>query len=539
MSVALTDQDRNRAAFDRIIDEVMRGERAYPPHGSEIEIAMARRMAERGLIAGYRDWIDAESGPAWFHKSQLKSWACQASIVVVCAGWQSGKTVSLPHWLKREIQRKGPGDYGAFSSTFKLLNRKFLPELKKVFANKRNKETDLAIYRVIDQQFVFTDEGNRRIHGSGWNGEPTIIQLGHAENPDSLESATMKAVVWDECGQHLVPRASFEVVRSRLMVNRGRMMLASKPYEANWFTDLVKKPTASVEVISYASWDNPENPREDDPYWDEIRESMPDWKYKMFYGGIVTQPAGLIYDCFDRIKNVCTPFQVLRMHPTATLHPGLDFGKIHTAGLAVADDPSTGTIYVIGEYLANKKRDYPEHIQSMRELLAPYAGGRDFSVGCGGNKEGEDGWREAYRMRGLALEEPPDNSVEVQIQAVWSLLKTRRLIIFESECPGLIDQIQEYSRKVDDEGNVLPEILNDAKYHYLAALRYICIFLRPNLAQQGAPKAGGKQAETEPQRVAVTDTGFVHRPVQQQPYPQVRNAGGQRIAGPQAGLMRR
>jgi len=448
------------------------------------------------LLTGGR--IDCETSPSWFHDSQNRTWESSKPITCICAGWQAGKTVGLPFWLKREIQRRGPGDYGAFSSTYKLLARKFLPELKKCFCSGKKDDCDLAIFRVVDQQIVFTDEGNRKIHGPDWDGEPTVIQLGHAENPDSLESATLKAVVWDECGQRLVPKASFDTVVSRLMVNRGRLLLASKPYEANWFKDLVTTPSDNVQVITYASWENPENPSEDDPYWIPIRAAMPAWKFQMFYVGIFTMPAGLIYDCFNRTDHVCTDFQVLRAHPNATVHPGMDFGKVNTAGVAAVDDRSTGTIYIIGNYHAGKKREYTEHIASMRELTVPCANGRDYSVGCGGNKHGEDGWREAYRMHGLALEEPPENNIDVQIQNVWTLISTGKLKFFAAGAAEVIEEIEAYSREVDEDGEVTDKILDDAKFHRLAALRYICMKLRPNLAGRSTVAAAGNTPVTMP-----------------------------------------
>lgn len=412
--------------------------------------------------------IDTETPPAWFHPAQLRAWNAQQQIVAICAGWQSGKTVTLPHWLKREIQRRGPGDYGAFSSTYRLLNRKFLPELKTCFS-------DLAIFRSSDQQFVFTDAGNRSIHGPGWDGTPTIIQMGHAENPDSLESSTLKSAAWDECGQRLVPKQSFDTVRSRLMVNRGRMCLATRPYESGWFETLVTTPSPEVSVITFPSWANPVNPPEDDPYWAAIRSEMPEWRVEMQYGGVFTMPAGLIYDCFNWDLNTCEDFDVSGL----PAYPGMDFGKINTAGVVGVDDAASGIIYIIGEYHANGKRDYPEHVASMRALTRPWAGGRPLSPGCGGNKHGEDGWREAYRKHGLALDEPPENNIEVQIQGVWSLLNQRKVVFFRNGARETIQDVQHYSRKVDIDGNILDAIDEDNKWHRLAALRYLCTKLRP------------------------------------------------------------
>ncbi len=433
----------------------------------------------RAILTEYQaEWnptnprIDTETAPDWFHRSQLKAWESPLPIIAICAGWQSGKTVFLPHWLKREIQRCGTGDYGAFSSTYKLLNRKFLPELKKVFK-------DVAQFRASDQQFIFTDEGNRLVHGQAWNGEPTIIQLGHAENPDSLESATMKAVVWDECGQRLVPKQSFDTVQSRLMVNRGRMCLASKPYESGWFENLVNAGLSGIRpdvgVITFASWENPANPKEDDPYWEPIKAEMPPFRFTMQYEGRFTMPAGLIYDCFDWEKNTCEDFDVSNL----PCYPGMDFGKINTAGVVGADDASSDCIYIIGEYHAGQKRDYPEHVQSMRALTFASAGGKSLLPGCGGNKHGEDGWREAYRKNGLPLDEPPENNIEVQIQAVWSLLNQGKIKFFRRGAMHTIEDVRHYSRRVDEDGKVTDQIEDDAKWHRLAALRYLIAKLRP------------------------------------------------------------
>ncbi len=374
----------------------------------------------------------------------------------------------------REIQRKGSGDYGAFSSTYKLLKRKFLPELKKVFAK-------YARYLTTDMQFIFTDEGNRLVHGAAWDGEPTIIQLGYAENPDSLESATMKAVAWDECGQHAVPKASYDTVLSRLMVNRGRMCLASRPYESGWYENLVNAglndTRADVDVVSFASWDSPVNePESNEAYWQNLKDDMPGFQFTMRYGGKFTMPAGLIYDCFEKEKNTVQDFDVSAL----PCYPGMDFGKINTAGIVVADDISADCLYVIGEYHAGKKREYSDHVQSMKSLTIPKANGKNLLPGCGGNKHGEDGWREAYRMNGLPLDEPPENNIEVQIQNVWSLMAQGKIKFFRNGAHQSIEDVTHYSRKVNEEGKVLDQIDDDAKWHLLAALRYIVTKLRPN-----------------------------------------------------------
>src|ERR1035437_2728169 len=269
-------------------------------------------MRRRGLFptSGTEEQYE-DARPYPLHEYQEMTLAATEPIVCVCAGWQSGKTVTLPEWLKREIKSRGPGDYGAFSSTYKLLDTKFLPELLKTFDG-------LADFQESKQKFVFTEIGNKRIHGAGWNGRPTVIRLGHSQNPDSLESSTLKGVAWDECGQRLIPKQSYDTVRSRLMANRGRMILASRPYEMGWFEKLVTGDDPDVRVINFPSWANPINPAKDDPYWDKIRAEMPAWRFIMQYEGRFTMPAGLIYDCFNYEEDTCNDFDVSNLN----IYPG-------------------------------------------------------------------------------------------------------------------------------------------------------------------------------------------------------------------------
>jgi hypothetical protein len=444
---------------------------------------LVMRMAARANKAttSALDGIDFEAAPDWFHHHQNLAWYTNKPILAICAGWQSGKTVFLPYWLRREIHRRGPGDYGAFSSTYALLKKKFLPVLKACFKG-------LAVFHTGDQQFVFTDAGNRAIHGPTWDGAPTIIQLGHSQNPDSLESATLKGVAWDEPGQRLVPEQSFQTVKSRLMVNRGPMCLTSRPYEPGWFERLVVGGDDDVAVVTFPSWANPVNPAVDDPYWDKVRASMAAWRFVMQYEGRFTMPAGLVYDCFDWELNTCDDFDVSHL----LIYPGMDFGSVNTAGMAVADDRSTGTLYVIADYHAAAKRSYPDHVASMRALTKANAGGKAMQPGCGGSKYGEDGWREAYRKHGLGLDEPPENDIDVRIQGAWTQMAARKVVFFRIGAKDTIGDIMHFSYPVDDEGNVIEKRADDTKWHRVAAFGYIMAKLRPSKRIPPPPRTGAR-----------------------------------------------
>ena len=416
--------------------------------------------------------------PAWFHEGQASAWKSPSPIVAICAAWQSGKTVFLPWWLLREIQRRGPGDYGAFSSTYKLLQRKFLPELRQVFK-------PYAIEHKADMQFVFTTEGSRLLWGDDWDGSETVIQLGYAENPDSLESATMKAVVWDEPGQKSVPEQSYLTVKSRLMVHRGRMCLSSRPYVANWYKDLVVTASPEVSVTNFASWHNPVNPAQESEYFENLRKSLPSWRFDMLFKGIFTKPAGSIFDILDPVRH---RVQKPVIDPSWGCSAGLDFGGINTAGVVYRKEQSGSRIermIVTAEYWPKAQLQTKDHVKNLKSL----SGNKLFHAW--GGAHGEIGWRNDFTLNGLAVGEPRFSgagSVENRIQAVYSALAQDRLIISE-DCQQTWQQLETYSRKIDENGEVLDEIEDKAAFHLVDALGYAVISEMPYLlVEEEAPQ---------------------------------------------------
>lgn len=419
---------------------------------------------------------DAEVVPTWvedgkvvtFHDHQLLAWQSTSGVVAICAGWQSGKTVFLVWWLLREIQRCGPGDYGAFSSTYKLLARKLLPELKKVFGK-------FAEFKGADNQFVFTAAGEIALFGKRQDSQ-TVIQLGYAENPDSLESATLKAVIWDECGQRLVPEQSYRTVESRLMVYQGRMCLASRPYEFNWYEKLVRLADGvKSQVISFASWANPANPPEGDEYWTAKRNSMPEWMFTMLYGGRFTRPAGAIYDCFDESIHVVDDFEIPEHWE---IFVGQDFGERNMAAVFVAVDPADGTGYVFASYHKGGI-SLREHIQRMRAKA-----GRTPNAIAGGAPS-EDEWRDNFTRFGWTVLRPPVKSVEVGIAKVYRLLVEGKLKFFRVGAAAVIDEVNRYTREVGDDGELTDKIADKETFHRLDSLRY-CATTLLGLAGVGA-----------------------------------------------------
>lgn len=393
------------------------------------------------------------------HKGQWRAWQSDRRFILVLAGTQSGKTSFGPLWLWREIQQRGPGDYIVATPTFPLLELKLLPEFRRLF----EQQLQLGAYvGSPTKKFVFTEEGSRRTFGDRHDlSITTQVFFGHAQDPDSLESATAKGAWLDEAGQKKFKLGSWDAILRRLSIHRGRVLLTTTPYALGWLKvqlhDRYKAGDPSIDLINFRSLDNPAFPRAE---YEERREKMPGWKFRMMYDGIFEKPAGLIYDCWHD-KHKVPRFTIPDEWPR---YLGLDFGGVNTAGVFLAEHRTSRDLYLYREYKAGG-RTAAEHAKALLtgEPRIPIAVGGSWS---------EEQWRHEFARGGLPVREPPVREVEVGIDRVYGLIKAGRLHVFE-DLPGVLDQITSYSRVLDANDEPTEEIEDKASYHYLDALRYI------------------------------------------------------------------
>lgn len=394
-----------------------------------------------------------------FHVGQMRAWNSNARFIAIIAGNQSGKSIYGPPWLYREIQRQGPGDYLVVSPTYKLLGLKALPEFLRYF--KGMLQAGDYVGSPIPK-FTFSKAGARRAFGRDTEQE-TIVHFGHAQNPDSLESMTAKAAWCDEAGQKAFRLGSWEAIQRRLSIYQGRALFTTTPYDLGWLKreiyDRWKSGDKDYEVINFASIYNPAFPKAE---FERARRTLPKWRFDLFYRGIFTRPAGLIYDCFDEAVHTCVPFNIPHTWPR---YRGLDFGGINTSAIFFAEDPLSGMWYGYREYRAGN-RTAREHVENMA-LGEP---GLPFK--CVGGSKSEQQWRDEFAAAGFPVEAPDQPEVEVGITRVYGGIKTCKVKFFNS-LRRTIDQLNSYSRELDDSGEPTVEIEDKESYHELDGCRYI------------------------------------------------------------------
>jgi hypothetical protein len=391
------------------------------------------------------------------HPGQSAVWNSARRFIFMLAGTQSGKTSFGPHWLRREIETRGGGDYIAATSTYDLFKLKMLPATRELFEH----QLKIGRYWGGDKVIELCDPDTGKYPTDDNKPAWGRIILRSANAPGGLESATAKGAWLDECGQDTFTLDAWQAVRRRLSLARGRVLGTTTPYNLGWIkTQIFDRWVAGdeeVDVIQFASIYNPQFPQDE---FERARATMPAWKFRMFYEGQFDRPPGLIYDVFDRERHVIEPYVIPHFWPRTI---GVDFGGVNTAAVFLArrDD---GVYVLYREYLEGGRTaaGHAAALLNERGLVEPQVFG-----GAGSEQQ----WRDEFTAGGLTIYRPPVSDVEVGIDRVYELLATNRLLIFNT-CEGVLDQIGRYSRPVDDSGQVLEGILNKEEYHYLDALRY-------------------------------------------------------------------
>lgn len=468
-----------------------------PCSTSEIRELARQEAVRRGLIKP--QVVDTEAEPVIqhgpltlpLHRGQLEAWSSTKRIVAVFAGWQSGKTVLGPWWLRREMQRRGPGDYAVIAPNYPLLDNKARPEILRVFGD---------WLRSSGNELYVTEQGAKAL---GWpKGATGRILLRHAERANAIEAFTALAIWVDEPGQ--IPDLIWESIQSRGAVHQARYLLTSRPYEHNWYIKQIwdkRFDRDDIDVINFRSVDNPMFPVEE---YELQKAQLPSWKFTMKYDGVPTRPAGQVYDCFGP-ENECDPFLIPEEWP---LFVGMDFGLVNTAAVVIAQelkrdwrgnwtDEPTGRYFLIATYHAATQATAKDHIRAIREIVDPLVvGGRSRKPRAFGGSHQESGWRESYGLSGLGVGEPPETKVDNQIARLYAAFKARvgegdarapALRVFRT-LTKFLDEVKDFSYELDDEGEPTQKLADEAKYHRLAACRYIASYLFRALERLGASR---------------------------------------------------
>lgn len=410
------------------------------------------------------------------HYYQGLAYNSKARFTFVIAGAQSGKTSFGPWWLKKKIYGSnlepgmGGGDYIAATSTYDLFKLKMLPEMLSIFCH----VTRLGKYWPGDKLIELRNPETGRF----WNKnshDPEELRKGmwgrivmrSAQSPGALEAMTGKAAWLDECGQDTFGYDAWEAVQRRLALNQGPVLGTTTPYNLGWLKrevyDRWTDQDPDYNVIQFPSLANPSFPRAE---FLRAARTWPDWRFRMFYKGQFTRPAGLIYDCFKEDTMTFVPFII--PYEEGRVMVGHDFGGANMAILWAWLNPKDNIWYVFEESLSGGKST-AEHALETKLKTQVYL--HHSHVGGALSEKQE---RLDWSKNGVSILPPYTDDVEIGISSVIEMFKDGRLKIAKN-LKGLISELLSYSRVLDKESQPTNAISNKAAYHRLDCLRYLCV----------------------------------------------------------------
>lgn len=466
--------------FNRVVPNLDKGHSAKPSKWA-FDIQQAQKGLPLYQVADHTVTLNLHSG-------QRKAWDSTARFVFMIAGTQSGKTSFLPWPFLREIQEIGAGDYIAATASYDLFKLKMLPALLDIFEG-----LDIGRYWRGDKIIELRDPATGKFKAK-YADDPmwARIILRSAESKGGLESASINAALLDEAGQDSFTLETWRAVRRRLSLSRGRVFAGTTLYNLGWLKqqimDKAEKGEVDADIIQFDSTENPEFPVEE---FEEARAEMPQWKFFMFYRGLVSRPPGMIFEDFvdeyrekggHKVKRFVIPTEWPR-------YVGVDPGVINTCKVWLAHDTANDIYYLYRESLGDRKTAR-EHAREALDLAKQF-GERviKWAVGAKSEKYHREDWQ---KEGAVGVVEPPTADVEEGIDRIITLLKQFRLLIMD-DCDGILDQLATYARKLDKEGNVTEEIKDKETYHYIDALRYNALALnvkaRDSLKAKAVPYA--------------------------------------------------
>lgn len=373
----------------------------------------------------------------------------ESSTLAAIAGTGGGKTMTLYWWYHSRMEAYPGYTWGLAEPTYNMLSKVILessdpdrPSLIDYFRMVGHHPK----YRAVDK-ILYTDYGK--------------IYLGSADNPDSMQGAAVKGYGLDEAGQMAL--LAYETATQRCSMMNGQVMIATTPYNLGWLLHNIVEMDGQggIHVERWRSIDRPGFPRES---YERARQTLPPWRFRMLYDAQFERPAGLIYTAFNEAACVIDRFPI----PDKWLiYTGHDFGPDNPAALFTAQDPATGLFYHFHEYLPGLGVPVHERVEEWKRITKGY----NVIKRVGGSPQEEE-TRQAYNAHGWVITQPKISHVEPQIDKVIGLHQLNKVMVFR-DLVHYLDEKRTFSRELDAENNPTEKIANEARYHLVAAERYM------------------------------------------------------------------
>jgi PBSX family phage terminase large subunit len=366
-------------------------------------------------------------------KQQFEAFNFQGQFSAAIAGVQSGKTFLGSIWAGKKITEfpKGNGIIGA--PTYKILQQSTLDKFFQNFPMLR--------------KYYKESKGEIELPTGG------KVFCRSFDQPLGAEGITADWVWLDEAGQ--MPRLAWTIIRSRVAMTGGQILITTTPYSLNWLYQEFYLPWLNHEdprlsVFTWASTDNPNFPQE---HFDAEKKRLSPEEFARRYEGRFAKMEGLVYDLPKEQIIAPRPINVKEVIL------GFDFGFHNAAAGVVIKIDNDSNYYITNEYYASGK--VQDEIESDLKALQMETSFRDVYPDPAEPDRIENMKRHGFYVKTV------DKNVVLGIDRVRELIRKRQLFVFDT-CKNTLDEFNTY-RYDPEKPKEEPIKEND---HCMDAIRY-------------------------------------------------------------------
>ena len=379
------------------------------------------------------------------HPGQWKAYNFTTPYGIVITGSKGGKTILGSCWSVKKITEMPTGNGLIAAPSIKILDQATLDTFFKLFPEY------LPYYKKQDRTIDLPEGGK--------------VYIRSTDEPLAIEGLNLDWAWLDEAG--MMQRLVWSIVKNKLAINRGQLLITTNAYFINWLYKEVFLPwqrgeDKDITCFNWKSTDNPFFPKE---FAEKEKARLSPQEYVRRYEGVFARMEGLVWEFPEQNILKSTPQLEEYLKYGERIIGGIDWGWASPAAILVAIIKDN-KYYIVDEW-EKEKRSTADIIQRGVEFTKQY------SVQTWYPDPAEPDRIEEMRKMNLITGDV-NKSITLGISKVGEKIKENKLFILE-KCGFLIDEIAQYHYdipKYDRDFKELPIKTND---HLVDCLRYLVI----------------------------------------------------------------
>lgn len=385
-------------------------------------------------------------------KPQIDALRSKTPITLLATGIQFGKTTVGALWLKMLMHQYTDelDNFIVVAPTYKILSQSTLP----------------PILRYMDGYGTYHRQDSvLEMHGGG----RCYFRTG--TDPDSIVGITnVRGIYGDEAG--LYSLYFWENIQARAAFKAAPILLTTSPYSLNWvYKDLIRpkqkdiNSRPDVTYLKARSVDNPYFPKD---YYERMKKTMDDRRFRSMFGGEWEKMDGLVYKCFDEDQNTINPFL---LPPGTKYVAGVDWGTTAPFVIVVRAITPTGDHFQVTE-VYKTGQTIMDMIQLAKQKMQAYP------ISLFYCDPSNPGYITEFNRAGIPAV-GAQNDIKIGIDLHYALINSRRYKLFRGDNKHTIDEYETYHYPSEEEVKADSDIVDENPVkqndHAMDANRYVTL----------------------------------------------------------------